>query len=204
MNRTTELRRAYFESLYNAANDPYGVQDRWYEQRKIAVLLASLPRKWFASGYEPGCGSGVLTAELANRCERLLAGDWSQGAVATARQRTSHSKNVTIEQHALPLDWPGKRGPFDLIVLSELGYFLDRQGMNEIAQHCARSLSSTGVLVACDWKPDFAERALATKDVHTALAGIGLPQLVAHEEDDFILRVWARDHRSVAEQEGIR
>ena len=29
---------AYFDAMYQAAADPWGFEDRWYEQRKYAVL----------------------------------------------------------------------------------------------------------------------------------------------------------------------
>jgi len=32
-----------FESMYRADSDPWQVQTSWYERRKLAVLLASLP-----------------------------------------------------------------------------------------------------------------------------------------------------------------
>lgn len=204
MTATSPPRLAYFESLYQAETDPYGVRDRWYEKRKRALLLDSLPRRRFTSAYEPGCGTGELTAQLAERCDHVLASDWSAGALQTAQKRNASYEHVTIERQMLPNDWPVARGPFDLIVLSELGYFLDSRAMNTVASHCAASLSDTGVLVACDWKPDFSERALSTRDVQATLSFIGLRRLVLHEEDDFVLRVWSVDPRSVAQREGIR
>ncbi|MEO7243109.1 MAG: SAM-dependent methyltransferase [Variovorax sp.] len=205
----TEKRR-YFEALYGASSDPYALRTRWYEARKRAVLLAALPLPRYASAYEPGCGIGELTAQLAPRCDRLLASDFNADAVAAARHRTAGMGHVAIERHVLPGDWPPLQaglplgGQFDLIVLSEVGYFLDAAAMASIAGHCDRSLSQNGTLVACDWRPDFAERVLSTADVQATLATIGLGCIVRHEEDDFMLQIWSRDRRSVAQQEGIR
>lgn len=201
---TLSSRNAYFESLYADQEDPYGVRHRWYEQRKRALVLASLPHRQFGSAYEPGCGTGELTAELAGRCEALLASDGSLKALASAHARNGGFPHVTLEHQVLPEQWPTQHSPFDLIVLSELGYFLDEPGMKTIARRCASSLSDAGVLVACDWKPDFDARVLSTDQVHAVLASIGLRQIVLHEEDDFVLRLWAKDARSVAQQEGIR
>lgn len=196
-------RHGYFEALYTASGDPYAVRTRWYEQRKRALLLAALPQPRYTRAYEPGCGTGELTAALAQRCDAVLASDFSEGALAAARERTAGQRNVRIERHALPGDWPLGR-PFDLIVLSELGYFLDADAMREVARRCSETLSAGGTLVACDWRPDFAERALSTGQVHAALAGLGLKRLVCHEEDDFLLQLWCGDARSVAQREGIR
>lgn len=197
-------RKDYFEALYAGGADPYALRTRWYEQRKRAVLLATLPRARYARAYEPGCGAAELTVELAQRCDAVLASDFSEHALTTARRRTAHLPQVRIVQQRLPADWPHDAEPFDLIVLSELGYFLDAAGMAQVAEACEASLAADGTLVACDWRPDFAERALPTVEVHAALAGIGLTRQALHEEADFVLQLWSRDARSVAQREGIR
>ena len=125
----TDGQRPYFDALYAHSDDPYALRDRWYEARKRAVLLAALPRQHYAKAYEPGCGAGELTHALAARCGQLLASDFSDRAVQITQERTRELPNVRVEQHALPGDWPVAAGPFDLIVLSEVGYFLQRADM---------------------------------------------------------------------------
>ena len=197
-------RLAYFDAMYSADADPYAVRTRWYEQRKRAVLLAALPRARYTSAFEPGCGTGALTVQLAQRCDHVLASDFSAPAVETARARTEGLAQVRIARQTLPDDWPQSQGPFDLIVVSEIGYFLSADAMDALAQRCAASLAPDGTLVACDWRPDFAERVLPTERVHAAFTALGLPRCALHEEDDFVLQVWCRDARSVAQREGIR
>lgn len=197
-------RLPYFEQLYGASDDPYALRTRWYERRKRELLLACLPDERYRLAYEPGCGSAELTVGLAARCDHVLASDFSEGALAAARARTQGLANVRVARHVLPRDWPIREGPFDLIVLSELGYFLDAEAMQTLTAHCQSSLADGGALVACDWQPDFAERALATDAVHAALAGRALSRLLRHEEDDFLLELWSSDARSVARREGIR
>lgn len=196
--------RDYFDDMYEGSDDPYGMRTRWYEERKRQLLLATLPQRHWRSIYEPGCGNGELTRALAARSDALLASDMSHRAVALARARCAGLSNVVIEQHTLPADWPRGTGRFDLIVLSEIGYFLDAPSMHAMAQCCSTALDASGTLLACDWRPDFGERALDTDQVHAALAALGLRRLVRHEEDDFLLQLWSRDGRSVAEREGIR
>ncbi len=200
-NGTTD-RLTYFERLYGDSPDPYGLRTRWYEARKRAALLAALPHPRYARAYEPGCGAGETTAELAMRCDDLLASDFSPGALASARARTATLANVRIASHVLPRDWP--EGTFDLIVVGELGYFLDAEAMRSLAARCHDALAEDGVLAACHWRPDFDARALSTDAVHAALADLGLARTVHHVEDDFVLDVWCRDARSVAQREGIR
>lgn len=202
--QATTGRLAYFESMYGASDDPYALRTRWYEARKRAVLLAALPRDRYRNAYEPGCGVGELTSALAPRCDSLLASDFSDKAVEATRKRTIELAHVRVEKQSLPNDWAASQRPFDLIVLSEVGYFLDADAMREVARCCGESLADDGTLVACDWLPDFDERALPTSDVQSDLAALGLTRIVRHEEADFLLQVWSRDARSVAQQEGIR
>jgi len=201
---TANDRHDYFDTLYGQSDDPYALRTRWYEQRKRDVLLAALPRARYRSAYEPGCGVGELTVALAPRCDALLASDFNDSALAAAQARIAGILNVRVHKHELPGDWPDAQGPFDLIVLSEVGYFLDADAMRAVAQRCLGSLDSDGTLVACDWRPDFDARVLPTDSVHAMLMELGLERIVRHEEDDFLLQVWSRDARSVAEQENIR
>lgn len=198
-----QVRLRYFERLYESSADPYEVRTRWYEHRKRAVLLSSLPRPRFRRCYEPGCGNGELTAQLAERCDEVLAADFSEHALRAARQRTAMMAHVRIVQHVLPQQWPITE-QFDLVVLSEMLYFLPLVAVRHVARLCAGALACDGVLVACDWRPDFSGRVTKTAEVHAELAQIGLRTAVAHEEDDFSLKVWTRDAHSVAQHEGIR
>ena len=197
--------RAAFEHMYLGAADPYGLRTRWYEARKRAILLASLPRASYASAFEPGCGIGVLTRALALRCGRVLASDFSAQAVAVAREGLRELSNVEVVQQALPGEWPrSTAGAFDLIVLSELGYFLDAGDMASLAKHCGHSLSRDGTLVACHWLPGFDARRLPTPAVHEMLDAPGLRRVAHYEDADFQLVVWERAAVSVAQREGIR
>lgn len=192
----------YFDAMYRSSDDPYGLRDRWYEQRKRELLLATLPARQFTHAFEPGRGVGEMTTRLAARCDHVLASDMSTRAVALARERCAALRNVTVQRQVLPDDWPP--GTFDLIVLSEVGYFLDTKAVQTLAACCRAALSAEGTLIACDWLPAFTQRATATCEVHALLDGLGLARLARHEEDDFLLQAWSGDVRSVAQREGIR
>jgi len=193
----------FFERLYTASSDPYGLRDRWYEARKRALLLAALPRRRFASAFEPGCGTGELSVELAARCDAVLASDFSARAVELARQRSSGLSHVTVERQSMPDDWP-RHKHFDLIVLSELCYFLDDEARERLAAQCVPSLKPGGVLVACDWRLDFEARTVASEAWHRRLDQVGLSRLARYEDADYLLALWSTDPASVAQQEGIR
>lgn len=178
----------YFDDLYAAHEDPWGFTDRWYEQRKRSLLLACLPRPRFARAFEPGCSIGVLTAELAQRCDALLSTDVAPRALEAAARRVAGLPGVVLEQRRVPAQWPD--ATFDLVVLSEVGYYCGAPDLDLLAVRAASSLTPDGVLVACHWRHPVADYPLSGDDVHAVLrAQPGLAVLAEHVEEDFRLDV---------------
>lgn len=198
------LKQEFFDDFYGSDTDPWGFESRWYETRKRAVTMAALPRQRFRSAFEPGCSIGVLTAELATRCDRLLATDISERPLVTARRRLRDRPEVSFEQRRVPQEWP--TGDFDLIVLSEVGYYCGPADLRVLASTAAAALSDDGVLLACHWRHSVGEYPLRGDDVHRVLtAEPGLALLVEHIEEDFILQVFMRPPAvSVASATGLR
>ena len=114
---------AYFERLYRVDPDPWAFDTSPYEAAKYAATLDALPRGRYAHAFEIGCANGALTARLAGRCDRVLAVDVAEAALARARERTAALRGVEVRRLAVPAEWPGD-GPFDLVVVSEVGYYL--------------------------------------------------------------------------------
>ena len=191
----------YFESLYRDSADPWGFRTRWYEQRKRALTLAALPHRRYRSALEAGCATGELAAGLAGRCERLLACDFHEGALQQARLRLAGYPQARVERRRLPQDWPD--GVFELIVVSELGYYLGDRDLDELLRRTRAGLSDGAVLLACHWRHRFAEAVRDGDAVHAAFAALGLPRLLRHEEPDFLLEAWSPDPTSVAAREGL-
>lgn len=194
---------AFFDQLYQHNPDPWAFRERWYEQRKRALTLASLPRQRYRSTYELGCANGELSLGLAQRTEALLCCDAAAKAVELARQRLSDCLNAEVLQSRVPADWP--EGSFDLIVLSEMAYYLDAGELRQLIERTLGSLAPEGHFVACHWRPAIEGCSLTGDDVHAMLhEGLSLCRLAQHIEDDFVLEVWGRDPISVASQEGLR
>src|ERR1700761_6088219 len=194
----------YFDELYKSSDDPWNLREGWYERRKRSLTLALLPRPRYRNAFEPGCANGELTAELATRCDALLAADLHETAVRLARERVAAMPQVRVEQRTVPLQWPVDAGPFDLIVISEFAYYLDSADLETLAARIAASLTTDGTLLACHWRRPFAE-ALESADTAHALfdARCGLSRLAHHDEADLLIDVWSRDARSVAQREGL-
>lgn len=187
----------HFQRLYVGDGDPWQVRARWYEQRKRALLLASLPQRAYANAYEPGCGNGELTVALAARCGTLLAADAAPAAVERAHARWGEAgapANVTIKLHSLPRDWPSYAAPFDLIVISELAYYLQADQLEALAARCAQALAPGGDLLLCHYLAPFADRVQSTDKVHATFARqSGLRRFSRHVETDFLLDVLRAD-----------
>lgn len=191
-----------FQRVYAASEDPWGFRTSWYEARKRSILLSCLPLQRYQNAYKPGCSNGELAAALAPRCERLLASDGVPAAVALARTRLAGFKQVEVTQQWVPQDW--RSGVYDLMVISELGFYLSADALQSLVICARRSLSAEGTVVACHWRHAVKGYALDGDTVHRMLnTQLGLPRLVHHEEADFVLDVWCADARSVAQREGI-
>lgn len=192
----------YFDALYADSADPWGFADRWYERRKRALTLALLPRERYGSVYEPGCSIGVLTRELAGRCDRLLATDVAPAAVEAARARCADLPHVTVEQAGLPQDWPAERA--DLVVLSEVGYYFGPEDAGQVAD---RALAGAGTVVAVHWRHAVRDYPLGGDAVHAILERaadrLGCHRTAGYVDDDVRADVWSSDPRSVAGLEGL-
>jgi hypothetical protein len=182
--------RAYFEEMYGADSDPWGFETRWYEQRKYALTVAALPEARYRSAFEPGCSIGVLTSLLAPRCDRLVATEIIDSALAQARVRLSPFPHVRLERWSIPEQWP--TDIFDLIVLSEIAYYFDAATLRCIADRAMSSLSPRGTLVGVHWRGP-TDYPLSADDAHEILTSVGgLTSVVHHAESEFVLDVWQK------------
>jgi SAM-dependent methyltransferase len=179
----------YFDQMYATSPDPWGFTSRWYERRKYAITLAMLPRERYADAFEPGCSIGVLTRQLAGRCDRLLSCDGAAAAVAAAAERTADCANVTVEQRTFPGGWPA--GDFDLIVLSEVLYYFGGGDLSRVLDLAVGALRPGGTLIAVHWRHPVPEYPRSGDEVHAALAARpGLARLAEHREPDFLAEVY--------------
>lgn len=195
------MNRDYFDEMYAGSADPWGFETRWYEERKRAITLASLPRPRYRRAFEPGCSIGVLTAALAARCDHVVATDVAQAALARARERVA-GLPVEVRRWALADPWPEEA--YDLIMVSEVAYYLQGAGVDHFAAEAARHLTHDGHLVAVHWRHPVAEYPTSGDEADARVrTASGLAVVAEHVEADFRLTVLGRDGRSVAQQEGL-
>ena len=190
----------YFDDLYAGEADPWGFRTRWYEHRKRRLTMAALPDEHYHTVFEPGCSIGLLSAELAGRADCVLSMDVSAAALRRAAETVP--VNVELVRGAVPGNWPDRT--FDLVVLSEVGYYLDGHDCQQLAE---LAVTSTRDLMAIHWRHPVPDYPLSGDEVHKILdigAGThGLSRVVRHLEVDVRVEVWSRDSRSVAARTGL-
>ncbi|WP_257222074.1 PIG-L family deacetylase [Curtobacterium sp. csp3] len=193
--------RESFDAHYARKPEGWDFEGSWYERRKRAMTLAALPRERFRSALELGCATGVLTTALTERADDVLGTDLAAAALERARRRAPSARFALA---AFPGEWP--EGRRDLVVLSEVGYYLSPDDLDRTVDRVLDTLDDDdGVLVACHWR-HADDHAVSDGDtVHTAIARRWpRPALVQHVEPDFVLTVFpGAAVPSVARAEGL-
>ncbi|GBQ34794.1 methyltransferase domain-containing protein [Gluconacetobacter azotocaptans] len=141
-----------FARLYDGHPDPWGFETRDYERRKYARTLAVLGGRRFDFALELGCSIGVMTAELAPYCSRLLGVDVAEAALLRARARCRGWPGVSFHQGHLPGAFPAlPPGSCDLIVVSEFLYFLSRADIGGLAERVLTVRRSDAAILLVNW-----------------------------------------------------
>ena len=170
MSASRELARVgpeQFEQIYGQSPDPWDYRGSAYEAEKYARTLAAIGPGRRARALEIGCSIGVFTEQLAPRCEALVALDFSARAIALARERLSAATNVELVHASFPELAPV--GPWDLVVCSEVLYYLDAAAL-EVAIGClADQLASGAEVVAVSWRGAGAIEPFRGEDLHAQL-----------------------------------
>jgi predicted TPR repeat methyltransferase len=144
MRRSASLSRDYFEKLYAEKPDPWDFVTSEYERRKYRATLAAIGTG-HRHALEVGCSIGVFTHLLADRCAHLLAIDISEKALDEAGRRCADKTNVTFRRMQMPAEQPA--GQFDLITLSEVGYYWDLADLDRFLGWLGHALTPDGLFV---------------------------------------------------------
>lgn len=149
MEPTDYTTPGYFEALYRSDPDPWRFATSEYEREKYAATLAALPPGQFTRAFEVGCSIGVLTRQLASRCQEVLAVDVSETALRQAEDRCEDQPWVEFTTMDVSREWPD--GEFDLIIFSEVLYYLGIDGIHAAAARTLDSLAPGGAVVLVNW-----------------------------------------------------
>ncbi len=139
----------HFDRLYANDPDPWKFATSGYERDKYAATLAALPHRRYARAFEVGCSIGVLTQCLAERCDAILAADVADAALQQARLRCHDLPHVQFDRMVIPQSWPG--GVFDLILFSEVLYYLNAADRMAAARLSLSALLPGGAIILVNW-----------------------------------------------------
>jgi SAM-dependent methyltransferase len=183
--------QAFFDEMYSRSSDPWGFATDPYERSRYEHIDALLGDDTFERAFEPGCSIGELTAMLAPRCRHLLAMDISPIALERARARCADLAHVELRQGRLPEGLPD--GPFDLVVFSEIGYYLDRATLTDVVDGLAERSVPAGLMIAAHWTGTSADHVLSGHEVHEVLAAHpGFETVVFEERPGYLIGTWRR------------
>lgn len=206
----TSLGADYFRNVYAVEDDPFMLDSKWYERRKYALTLASLPKPHYRRALEPGCSIGVLTEQLATRCDHVVSTDVVDSALDSARRRVGDIAAVEFALWSLSDDWstlPTPEAMFDLIVISEVGYYLDVDDLTATATRVVEHLEAGGTLVAAHWRHDVDDYPISGDRVHEIIAATpGLALLSRYLDEDVRIEVFVASDGpavSVASTDGL-
>ena len=230
-NQLAAYSESYFDALYNDNTDPWQYQTRWYEKRKRDMCLAILPQSQYDNAIELGCGNGVFSELLAQRCQALVSIDGNHQAVQLAKERLTELPHVKVVQGVIPNrlltlkdavieaypllnETSTMQAPFDLIVISEILYYLSSNDIDMVIAWTQQNLAMGGTLLCCHWRYAIEGFAMTGETVHQSLRlafnteNNGKHQVAfTHQsqmiDSDFLLDVWQRSQRSVAMQENL-
>jgi SAM-dependent methyltransferase len=137
----TAVPQSHLQEIYGQGDDPWGFRTSAYEQEKFAATVEALVKPRYRSALEIGCGNGELARHIALRCDRYIGIDAVGTALEAARRAVPNGHFV---QAYLPCPLPD--GAHDLVILSEILYFLDAPGLVALAQQIAERWQEAEVL----------------------------------------------------------
>lgn len=180
----------YFDDVYQNNEDPWDFEKSEYERRKFQATIDVLTRNNYANAFEIGCSIGVLTEKLAFKCTKLLAVDISNSPIENARKRLMNYPNVSFQKMIVPEEFPD--GMFDLIIMSEVGYYLSMPDLEKARDLILQHLSPGGQLVLVHWTPVVHDYPLTGDQVHDFflnISGDGQPLKVLYNKREEKYRI---------------
>jgi cyclopropane fatty-acyl-phospholipid synthase-like methyltransferase len=162
--------QSFFEGMYRLNGDPWEFSTNAYELSRYDAIMDALNMPRYRLAFEPGCSVGVLTERLAARCDEVDAIDISPTAVATARDRCALYANVSIRCQSLDdVHFPQN---IDVLILSEIGYYFERDRWHTLAERLVNRVVPSGTILAAHWLGHSADHLQHGDDVHNLLHSI--------------------------------
>jgi len=156
-----------FEQKFRANIDPWNYARSPFERFKRTILLRACGHYMHGRGLEIGCANGETTRHLARICLSLVALDGSATALNEARKRLGVDGNVRFLKATVPEQMP--RGAFDLIVISEIAYYLPQHKLTALGRKSIGALAPHGLIVILHHRRAFEDAAQLPRLAHQRL-----------------------------------
>ena len=166
MTSSQSLPASYFEAIYQSDRDPWKFETSEYEAKKYAATIEALTKSRYDSALEIGGSIGVLTEMLAQRCDAILSIDVSKLAQDQAIQRCQKLEQVQFKLLNFPHEYPEEK--FDLILVSEVGYYWCRKDLQTAQRRIFELLKPNGHLLLVHWLPVSPDYPLTGDEVHNS------------------------------------
>jgi len=163
-DKNNSLPEDYFNDVYRNNEDPWDFENSVYEHEKYKATIAALTKNKYQNVFEIGCSLGVLTSMLAERSAKLLAIDVAEQPLVKAQERLINQPQVIFRKMAVPQEFPDDQ--FDLIVMSEVGYYLSWPDLKLLINHMFEHLELNGQLLLVHWTPLVHDYPLTGDEVH--------------------------------------
>ena len=146
--------RRNFERLYRSEEDPWQIGEATTERYRGYVLQIERekPPGGFESALDLGCGKGAFTANLIRLARSVTGIELSE--IAVAKARVSHPSLTFLQGDARRLARMAlPAGGYDLVVSSDLIYYLTPREAETFLLEIKRLLAPAGRLFLAAWSP---------------------------------------------------
>lgn len=180
----------HFENLYRRQEDPWQYKSSPFEKEKYQKTLQTIPQE-AQFILEIGCSEGVFTELLLQRGKGVLGVDISETALQRAQKRLQkypgqfELKKVNIVADTTLV------GPFDLILASEVLYYLGNYGvLLSLEEKFFRLLREEGYLLLVHFYP-------SGKIIHDVFSRKGhfekiWEEVTYHPDRDYIITLFQK------------
>ena len=195
------LTLADFTELYRESPDPWKLSTDPNEVRRVERAMSLLSSSRYDSALELGCGGGHMTGLVAQRASRVVGVDCVDAALRVAGDRCASLLHVRFEKHWLPDSLP--KGTFDLVVLSEIAYYMHEEVLRRFLQLVSDRLRVGGELLLAHASAFYSGQAMGGEQVSAVadslLPELGLLRQHASTQGDVSFRVFRRGTAGVEE-----
>lgn len=191
----------FFDAMYRAAvdGDPWSFRTDAAEQARFDHLASLAARQPVRRCLEPGCSTGELTRRLARCCERVIALDVAPSAVDAARtQLAAHVGRGEVELRVgrVPDDLGPDDTDLDLVVLSEVAYYVGPEELSAWVRALHPRCSADGRWLLCHWTGTSVDHRLGGAEAHAVLgaelSALGWAATSAERIGEHLVAVWER------------